>query len=389
MQSMCPLNAVVPDSSPRRPGDGKLITASRLTLARKRRGLTLIRLAQLVGVSTKTISTYENNDGRPSAETLSRLAEVLGFPESFFMAEELDELTPDTASFRALSKLTAGQRDAALSAGRLAVELSSWIVERFRLPEPDVPSLNLFHDVREAANPESAAEVVRARWGLGNAPVPNMIHLLEAHGVHVFSLAQECIEVDAFSLWRKGTPFIFLNTLKTAERSRFDAAHELGHLVLHSEDRIPHGREQEQEANHFAASFLMPKSSVLAHMPRCPSTRQIVAGKRIWKVAAMALTHRLYEIGLSSDWHYRNATIELGRLGYRTGEPGGIQRETSQVFTKVFSALRAEGLALNEVAKELHLSTADLNELVFGLVVTALDGGASGGKPQRPNLKVV
>jgi Zn-dependent peptidase ImmA (M78 family)/transcriptional regulator with XRE-family HTH domain len=366
-----------------------MITASRLTLARKRRGLTLVRLSQLVGVSTRTLSGYENNDGQPSPETLARLAKVLDFPESFFLAEELDELNPDAASFRALSKLTAGQRDTALSAGRMAMELSSWIEDRFRLPEPDIPSLNLFHNVRDAANPEGAAEVVRARWGLGNAPVPNMIHLLEAHGVHVFSLAQQCIEVDAFSLWWKGETFIFLNTMKTAERSRFDAAHELGHLVLHGEDRIPHGREQEQEANHFAASFLMPKSSVLAHMPRNPSTRQIIAGKRIWKVAAMALTHRLYEIGLSSDWHYRNASIELGRLGYRSGEPQGIQRESSQVFTKVFSALRAEGLTLAEVAKELHLSPVDLSEAVFGLVVTALEGGKSGGQTQRPSLKVV
>lgn len=366
-----------------------MITASRLTLARKRRGLTLVRLSELAGVSTRTLSAYENNQGQPSPETLSRLAKVLGFPESFFSAEELDELTPDAASFRALSKLTAGQRDAALSAGRISMELSAWIMDRFRLPEPDVPSLNLFHDVKEAANPEGAAEVVRARWGLGSAPVPNMIHLLEAHGVHVFSLAQQCIEVDAFSLWWRGSPFIFLNTLKTAERSRFDAAHELGHLVLHGEDRIPHGREQEQEANHFAASFLMPKSSVLAHMPRCPSTRQIIAGKRIWRVAAMALTHRLYEIGLSSDWHYRNASIELGRLGYRSGEPGGIQRESSQVFAKVFSALRAEGLSLAEVAGDLHVKPADLNEAVFGLVVTGLEGGASGGEALRPSLKVV
>jgi Zn-dependent peptidase ImmA (M78 family) len=349
----------------------------------------LVRLSQLVGVSTRTLSGYENNDGQPSPETLSRLAKVLDFPESFFLAEELDELSPDAASFRALSKLTAGQRDTALSAGRIAMELSNWIEERFRLPQPDIPSLNLFHNVREAANPESAAEVVRARWGLGNAPVQNMIHLVEAHGVHVFSLAQQCIEVDAFSLWWKGEPFIFLNTMKTAERSRFDAAHELGHLVLHGEDRIPHGREQEQEANHFAASFLMPKSSVLAHMPRYPSTRQIIAGKRIWKVAAMALTHRLYEIGLSSDWHYRNASIELGRLGYRSGEPQGIQRESSQVFTKVFSALRAERLTLAEVARDLHVPADDLNEAVFGLVVTALEGGKSGGQAQRPGLKVV
>jgi Zn-dependent peptidase ImmA (M78 family)/DNA-binding XRE family transcriptional regulator len=366
-----------------------MITASRLTLARKRRGMTLVRLSRLAGVSTRTLSAYENNEAQPSPETLSRLAEVLDFPESFFSAEDLDELTPDAASFRALSKLTAGQRDTALSAGRIAMELSAWIRERFRLPERDVPSLNLFHNVKEAANPEGAAEVVRARWGLGNAPVPNMIHLLEAHGVHVFSLAQQCIEVDAFSLWWKGTPFIFLNTMKTAERSRFDATHELGHLVLHGEERIPHGREQEQEASHFAASFLMPKSSVLAHMPRYPSARQIIAGKRIWKVAAMALTHRLYEIGLSSDWHYRNASIELGRLGYRSGEPGGIQRESSQVFTKVFSALRAEGLNLADVARDLHISTVDLNEAVFGLVVTALEGGRSGGEAQRPSLKVV
>jgi Zn-dependent peptidase ImmA (M78 family)/DNA-binding XRE family transcriptional regulator len=367
-----------------------MITASRLTLARKRRGMTLVRLSELAGVSTRTLSAYENNQGQPSPETLSRLADVLGFPESFFSAEELDELTPDAASFRALSKLTAGQRDAALSAGRIDMELSVWIKDRFRLPEPGVPSLNLFHSVNEAANPEGAAEIVRARWGLGNAPVPNMIHLLEAHGVHIFSLAQQCMEVDAFSLWWKGEPFIFLNTLKTAERSRFDAAHELGHLVLHGEDRIPHGREEEQEANHFAASFLMPKSSVLAHMPRYPSTRQIISGKRIWKVAAMALTHRLYEIGLSSEWHYRNASIELGRLGYRSGEPGGIPRETSQVFTKVFAALRAEGLNLSEIARDLHISTQDLNEAIFGLVVTALEGGRSGGEaPPRPSLKVV
>src|SRR6266511_4151153 len=339
-----------------------MITASRLTLARKRRGMTLVRLSQLAGVSTRTLSAYENNEGQPSPETLSRLAEVLNFPVSFFSAEELDELTPDAASFRALSKLTAAQRDAALSAGRIAMELSAWIRDRFRLPEPQVPSLNLFQ---------------------------NMIHLLEAHGVHVFSLAQQCIEVDAFSLWWRGAPFIFVNTMKTAERSRFDAAHELGHLALHGEDRIPHGREQEQEANHFAASFLMPKSSVLAHMPRYPSTQQIIAGKRIWKVAAMALTHRLYEVGLSSDWHYRNASIELGRLGYRSGEPGGIQRESSQVFTKVFSVLRAEGLSLAEVARDLHVSTVDLNEAVFGLVVTALEGGASGGEAERPRLKVV
>ncbi|MEK2654790.1 ImmA/IrrE family metallo-endopeptidase [Pseudomonas aeruginosa] len=47
-------------------------------------------------------------------------------------------------------------------------------------------------------------------------------------------MAEETSQVNAFSCWRRGvTPFVFLNTQKSAEASRFDAAHELGHLVLH------------------------------------------------------------------------------------------------------------------------------------------------------------
>ncbi|MET9565773.1 ImmA/IrrE family metallo-endopeptidase [Streptomyces tauricus] len=76
--------------------------------------------------------------------------------------------------------------------------------------------------------------MVRTRWDLGQAPAPNMVHLLEAHGVRVFSLPPDSLEVDAFAVWRSGVPFVFLHTLKTVERARFFAAHELGHLVMHA-----------------------------------------------------------------------------------------------------------------------------------------------------------
>jgi len=79
--------------------------------------------------------------------------------------------------------------------------------------------------------PEEAAVTLRRLWGLGNAPIPNMIHLLESKGIRVFSLAEETREVDAFCTWYESKPFTFLNTIKSAERSRFEAAHELGHLM--------------------------------------------------------------------------------------------------------------------------------------------------------------
>lgn len=82
----------------------------------------------------------------------------------------------------------------------------------------------------------------------------------------MFSLVEETRSVDAFSVWRSNKPYIFLNTVKTAEHSRFDAAHELGHLVLHKHGG-PGGRAAEDEANRFASSFLMPSADVRARIP--------------------------------------------------------------------------------------------------------------------------
>lgn len=50
-----------------------------------------------------------------------------------------------------------------------------------------------------------------------------MIHLLEKHGVKVFFLSENTADIDAFSFWKDNIPYIFLNTKKTGERSRFDA----------------------------------------------------------------------------------------------------------------------------------------------------------------------
>ena len=55
-----------------------------------------------------------------------------------------------------------------------------------------------------------------------------------------------------------------MSTAKGGERGRFDAAHELGHLVLHGEYQELNRPAAEQEANRLAAAFLMPRSSVLA-----------------------------------------------------------------------------------------------------------------------------
>ncbi|MCX5119903.1 XRE family transcriptional regulator [Micromonospora sp. NBC_00362] len=361
-----------------------MFTPSRLTLARKRRGLTAVGLGRRTGVTGQSISNYERGRQQPSPETLERIAEELGFPTSFFDQGDIDEIDVALVSFRARSKITATARDAVLSAARLALELNGVLETHFRLPLPDIPTL-------EHQTPEQAAEYVRARWGIGELQAaPNMVHLLEAHGVRVFSLPPEYSDVDAFSMWLRGTPFVFLNTMKTGERGRFDAAHELGHLVLHgASDTTDWTRDCEREANLFASAFLMTRASIQSRIRSNPTTDQIIRAKRYWSVAAAALAYRLGDLGILSEWSFRRVMIELGGMGYRKGEPSGIPRETSQLLEKVFRGLRGKGISPHTLARELHTTPAELTKYVFGLVITAVDDSVAplNAPPAGPNAQ--
>ncbi|WP_083935747.1 helix-turn-helix domain-containing protein [Saccharomonospora halophila] len=349
-----------------------MFTPSRLVLARKRRGFTLTRLADEVGLTAQSLSNAENGRQVPSMETLTALSEVLNFPATFFEQPDATEISLEQVSFRARTKTSARTRDAALSAASLAVELHKWFDARFELPRIDIPTLNGRMD------PELAATYVRARWGLKpGAGISNIVHLLEAHGVAVYSLPPEHSDVDAFSFWLDGKPFVLLNTLKSAERGRFDGAHELGHLVLH--EQVLGGqktRTEEKEADAFASAFLMPTESVRRNFTCSPSVEEVIHSKKKWKVSALALTYRLRELGVISDWGYRRAVIDLGRMGYRASEPNGIIRETSLVLKKVLSSLRSSGIPYGQIYQDLHISPSELSGLIFNLAIVPIEDGS-------------
>lgn len=358
----------------------------RLALARRRRGYSRRSLAKAADLPERTVAAYEQGERVPPDEAIELLARSLHFPVPFFSRANIDTITAETASFRALSRTAAGRRDRALAGGELALELTAWLAARFSLPETDIPDLRLQRD------PEAAAMTLRGRWRLGENPISNMVWLLESKGVRVFSLAEDSRDIDAFSFWKAGEPFVFLNTMKSAERSRFDAAHELGHLVLHRHGS-PAGREAEREADSFASAFLMPRGSVLAYAPRFPSIERLVKAKRHWMVSVSAFTVRMHEVGMISDWNYRTLMMELQNQGFRKQEPKGIDREMSQVFHQVFTELRKEGIRRTDLARTLAWPVAELDALVFELVMAAVPGGTtgrgSGGPGDRERLSLM
>jgi Zn-dependent peptidase ImmA (M78 family)/transcriptional regulator with XRE-family HTH domain len=363
-----------------------MFVPSRLTAARKRRGETITSLNDLSGISTKSISDYENFKREPSEDTLIRLGNALRVPPAYFARPPLDDVPDDAVSFRARTKMPMRSKDMALTIASHAVELRAWIDENYQTPGVDVPTLHKYSGPKDAAR---AAEVVRAKWGLGQAPVGNMVHLLELHGVAVFTVRppQERGVLDAFSFRVSGRPFVLLNTAKSAERGRFDAAHELGHLVLHGEAAT--GPDAEREADAFASSFLMPESDVRANSRKNMPVNEIIWKKLRWRVAAIALAYRLHDLGLLTDWLYHTTCVDLSRMGYRSGEPRGIERESSRLLSQVMADLLTTSGGFRALCNALGVSAHDINDLVFDLAPLVLPGDGRQSPPNPPDLTVI
>lgn len=341
-----------------------MFNAGRLSLARARRGLTAKALAEKAGVGVDTITRLEKGRNTPEADTVERLAKALGYPASFFGGDDVEGVDIEAVSFRSFSKMTARERDAAIAAGSLGLLLNEWVEARFELPDPDL--LDLSHE----SDPEVAAAHLRQYWGLGQQPIGNLLALFETKGIRLFSLSENTASVNAFSFWRGGKPFVFLNNFKSAESSRFDAAHELGHLVMHKHGDPKGDRSLEREANHFASAFLMPSDDVLARVPRFLSTDVVLKSKVRYRVSAMGLAYRLHQLNRLSDWQYKSICIDLSRRGYRSGEPDGIERETSVVWRKLLTLLWQEKVTREDIAKELGIPIDELEGLIWSLTAS-------------------
>jgi Zn-dependent peptidase ImmA (M78 family)/DNA-binding XRE family transcriptional regulator len=340
---------------------------TRLSIARKRRMLTKKGFAELASVAEHTIGRCENGETEPTPENVEVFAKVLGYPKEFFFLPDID--VPDTASFRSYTTMSAKTRDAALAAGAIGFMISDWVEHRFDLPPIRIPNLHLYE-------PEEAARALRQEWGLGEKPISNMLHLLESKGIRVFSLAENTKKVNAYALWRNGKPYIFLNTYKSAESSRFDGAHELCHLVMHQDNGVI-GRQAEDQANLFASALLMPKADILAILPVVHSLEQLIRTKARWRVSVSALNYRLHKLGITSDWKYRDFCIQIAKHGYNTCEPAGIERERSVVWEKVLKALWAERTTQTDIARMLSVPESEVNDLIFGVI--------HGGGVRRPD----
>jgi Zn-dependent peptidase ImmA (M78 family)/transcriptional regulator with XRE-family HTH domain len=340
---------------------------TRLVAARELRGYKRCELAALLQITKGAVSNYESGIGFPSQSTVQRMRLTLNFPYEWFYQPDLDLIPTSAPSFRSRRSMGAVLRTKAVRNGELAISvIYPAFQKKFRFPSVDIPEY-VFQDKSEKASlelAEKAARELRLAWKLGQGPIKNMVHLLESKGCGVFWLSEPDDKVDAWSVWRNGTPFVMLNAHKTdGERGRFDACHELGHLILHRNAKIIEGLELESQAHEFAAAFLMPAEIFKEECPKQPRVNDFLKLKQRWGVSVAAMVRRAYKLGILSQRHYEMAYKELAMRNWRKGEPNSWPREKSKAHQFVFESLSKKGVSPEKFAQSLFLNVEDLFDL--------------------------
>jgi Zn-dependent peptidase ImmA (M78 family)/transcriptional regulator with XRE-family HTH domain len=367
---------VTPTDRPRAADVAAFFDGARLTLARQLAGLRKSDLAQLLDMSPTAVAAWESGAKRPTAVTVARLALSLGVDPGFF-AMRPDDVAALSATphFRSLRSTTQLARDQAFAYGQLAVDIATSLEKHVECPDPDVPSFPLPIDAGapdtgapdacapDACAPERAAQYVRRQWEMSAGPASHLVRLLENHGVLVVFSPPRAASVDAYSFDSRLRPVVVLNPVKhDYYRQRFDVAHELGHLVMHT-DAEPGGRTVEDQANRFAAEFLMPAAEIGDELPatmNAAAWQSLARCKERWGTSIQALLYRARRLGALTEVSYRNAMATLTGRGWRRSEPGLITfLEQPSMLPRALELLAAEGITESQLRDQCRVP-ADL-----------------------------
>ena len=159
---------------------GNRVNSERIKEARLFRKMTMADLAESVGINKQAISQFENNKTTPEPLTLHKISEALDFPYSFFLEYD-NPSTIGNTYFRALYSSKKKDLVAQKIRAKYLVKIHSVLSTKVKFKPLNLP---VFTE-NEQLSIEEIAQQVRTHWDLGDAPIPNMVSLLEKNGIIV------------------------------------------------------------------------------------------------------------------------------------------------------------------------------------------------------------
>jgi Zn-dependent peptidase ImmA (M78 family)/transcriptional regulator with XRE-family HTH domain len=324
-----------------------------------------IESGDIAGLTSAAVSQFEVGAAVPSAETLQALASALRVDAACFTARAADEEVHLPAFFRSLRATPSIERKRARNLVQLVHRLAVVLNDHVGIPARDVPSVlcdpfDASDERRHCA--ERAAAIVRKKWEIPRGPIAHLVAQLESHGVVCTRLLLDEARVDAFSVNFADHPVAVLATDKNKwDRSRFDAAHELGHLVMHDEAAgVP---EAERQANEFAAALLMPAGDIARWLPDRANWRVLMDLKNEWGVSIAALLMRARVLGIMTEAAYISATKVMSARGWRRHEPVEGTPEVPDLLRSALLRAQVSGIEVEALRREAAIPADVFHEI--------------------------
>ena len=311
--------------------------------------MTISDLEKKISVTKQAISQYEKGIIAPKSEVLFQLVSVLKFPLDFFT--EINNWTTkvEYTFFRSLSGVKKLDLNTEVIKTEIIVRLYNFLNGYLKFPKLKLPTI----DHENITDIEDITLMLRGFWGLNNDPIANIVDLLEHNGIIVSSLTTDSTKIDAFTQILKINGHhqfcvVLGNHKQSMVRRNFDAAHELGHIILHSKLRNikelsnEEFKELEVEANNFAVSFLLPKNDFFADLVNPTNIEAYLQLKEKWKVSISEMVMRAKQLDRVSSLQYKNLMKLISYKKWGKVEPYDdvwkVQRP--QLFRKAIKILK-------------------------------------------------
>ncbi|MBE2226351.1 MAG: ImmA/IrrE family metallo-endopeptidase [Ignavibacteria bacterium] len=303
------------------------VNHSMITLAREARGLTQKQLAESLGVKQASVSKLENGTLIVTEDLLVGLVKVLNYPAVFFT--DNNNVYPLPLRFyrkhKTLSNSTLNVIKANLNVRRIQIQK---LLTSIELPQSNLFSL----EVDEVGSAKEVARVVRDKWKIPRGPIKNLTEIIEDNGIIVVHVDIETSKFSGVSITTDNNAnIIFINGNMPGDRMRFTLAHELGHIIMHSNS---FSETIELEADQFASEFLMPDEDIRNQFSKL-NLEKLATLKRYWKVSMQALLMKSEDVGKITERYYRYLWMQMGKFGYRTNEPIEVDVEKPSLLDEI------------------------------------------------------
>jgi Zn-dependent peptidase ImmA (M78 family) len=157
---------------------------------------------------------------------------------------------------------------------------------------------------------------------------------------------------------------VVLNIRLPFERTRLNAAHELGHHLFDDacQEEGVGDTDIEKRAFEFASNFLLPENK-LRQAFEGYSMIKLVEFKERFGVSLAAMIYRAKALGVIDGGLYQRLWMQFSKRGWRTKEPGVVLPDRATRFERMLeSAIAGDATSWQETVKLTGVREEELRE---------------------------